>query len=90
MKSPRVKKYIFRIFNYKIEYKTVQFKKSINKGLGIGQKEQPFRQERNPFWEKTPFGEKTPFREKNALSEKERKKVKAHSDCWRHSSSSFF
>jgi len=44
------KRYIFRIFNYKIKYKIVgpvQFEKSINKGLNKG-----LRQKRNPFWER--------------------------------------
>jgi len=39
MESPKIKRYILRIFNYKIKGKAsglVQFEKSINKGLCSG------------------------------------------------------
>jgi len=46
MKSPKIKLYIFKIFNYKIKYKAedpTQFEKTINKVFGRGRKQQPFK-----------------------------------------------
>jgi len=42
MESTKIKRYVFRIFNYKIKHKatrSIQFEKSIYKGLGNGKKQ---------------------------------------------------